>query len=114
MIHADVTVSCDCTYCDKKMVGGEEIILCPSCEEEGWQEVIKTSVKYVLEHDYIWKCKDDYVGFESDKELEAFAQGIKEGVSQALFWVCERQDLTEFYEKEIHPKFEFKNNKEEL
>ena len=104
MIHTDVTISCTCTYCDKKIDDDEEIILCPSCEENGWQEVVKASVRYALEHEYVWKDKDDYVGFDSEKEHEAFMLGLAKGVSDALFWVCDRQDMVGFYEEEVMPK----------
>lgn len=97
----DVEIKCTCQDCDKEFDEYSVNIQCEECSEKITQEEIKRCVVEVSKKSYLWKSKDCYTGFESEKDLETYLTGLRRGYENALFWLCDHFGLVEFYEKEI-------------
>ncbi len=99
MSNIEIRIDCECIACDEKVDMKEITYTCESCIEEQYNEGLKEAIEEVYNKDYLYKDKDDYVGFESDKETEIFMKGIKRGMHNALFWICDYYGQVEFFEK---------------
>ncbi len=105
-------VKCKCSRCEKTLDEYSACIHCEHCLEEVDNEWLLDSAKHISEEHQSWKDEGFFQGFNSEEEKQSFLQGVKYGCHDALFWLCHYAGDTKFYEKNIHPNFEFKPEEE--
>jgi len=109
----DFEIKMTCDDCNKSKAGFSFVICCDTCFENKIDSYIKSAIENSLtDHTYLWTNKEDYIGFDSDKEKEIFLSGVKKGFDWGVFWIADEfgSNAIEFYEQ-MQEKLE-KNNTE--
>lgn len=99
----------ECVECHKEFDEDDAIIsICEECQIIDQDETIREVVTEISKKDYLWCDKEGYVGFNNDHEKEIFLDGIRKGIQDALFFVCDMYGEIEFFEKIIFTMPEWK------
>lgn len=96
-----ISISLDCIECEEENYIEDINFTCEEC----LKKTSNLAVKEAIEHSYNnkpWESKS--FEFNSDEEKKHFLMGVKFGVEDALFWVADYYDESQFLEKLIQKK----------
>jgi hypothetical protein len=98
-MNVEVDIKFQCGDCDETIPEENTILRCSECDEKYIaQDTLKDAIKEAVQQSWLWTHKEDYCGFDSEKELETFLHGVQKGYYDALFEICDHFGIIEFFE----------------
>ena len=105
-------MNCTCQQCFEEIDLDDSNIFCKECNGKLFPaDDLELAIEEVSDKKYHWESRDGYIGFNSEEDLTLFLDGVKQGYSDALFWMCDYFGMVEFFEDSIANKF--RNSKTE-
>lgn len=86
----DLQIEATCVLCGDIYHQDNLECICDSCVEESQYTIdeIKKAAICAFSKDYIWKDKNGYIPFGSDKEADTFLRGVRFGFYEGVFNMC--------------------------
>lgn len=101
MIDYEVDLTIDCDRCGMKMTEMECNAFCEKCID---YEVSESMLRHYMKNAArgFWvNDKDNVVGFSCKEDKERYFKGVRDGISDVLFWLCDELNIVEFFENQI-------------